>query len=348
MRVGLRALACAAAVSMVFAMASCTAGDPDPTPTTGETPVVSDTDAPTPSESATPTDDPTGTETPIPHPTPSTTMAGVSATGGFGEEPEVTVPDPWAITTTQWQVLVQGTGSVVATTGLVQANYYGVNARTGVVFDESYTGGKPVTLDMRQIIPGWIKACTDQKVGSRLLVAITGADGYDSIGGNESVGIEIDDTLVFVIDIVQTEIPVSTGTPVTVTNPDLPTVEGESDHPTLNIPSQEAPTELVVQTLIKGQGPTVVAEDSIEVNYVEYVWATKSLVRQTYGYSPLTDLLSSTIPGWKEALVGQTVGSRVLLIVPPDKAYPEGNPDLGVAKGSTMVYLIDIMFAAQS
>jgi peptidylprolyl isomerase len=328
---------------MVFALASCTSGDPDPAPTDEDTPVVTATDTPTPTET------PTGTETPeVPAPTPSANMAGVSATGGFGEEPELTVPDPWGITSTQYKVLVQGKGPVVSDAGLVQVNYLGKNGRTGVVFDESYTKGAPVTLSLSQIIPGWVKALVGQRVGSRILVAIPGADGYDASGGRESAGILLGDTLVFVIDVVQAEVTVPTGTAVTVTNPDLPKVEGELDKPTLSFPGGNPPTDLVVQPLIKGEGAALVAEDYIEVNYVEYVWASRSLVRQTYGYSPLMDDLASTIPGWKEALVGQTVGSRILLIVPPAKAYPEGNPDLGVPVGSTMVYVIDIMFAAQS
>ena len=33
------------------------------------------------------------------------------------------------------------------------------------------------------------------------------------------------------------------------------------------------------------------------------------------------------IAGWDEGLVGQTVGSQVLLVVPPAKGYPQGSAD---------------------
>ena len=46
--------------------------------------------------------------------------------------------------------------------------------------------------------------------------------------------------------------------------------------------------------------------------------------------------------------VGQTVGSRVLLIVPPAQAYPSGNPRIDVKSGETMVYVIDILFSYEA
>jgi peptidylprolyl isomerase len=44
--------------------------------------------------------------------------------------------------------------------------------------------------------------------------------------------------------------------------------------------------------------------------------------------------------------VGQTVGSRVMLIVPPAMAYPDGNATPSIAKNETLVYVVDILFAA--
>ena len=71
-------------------------------------------------------------------------------------------------------------------------------------------------------------------------------------------------------------------------------------------------------------------------------------MKQTYGYSPLDGALSATIPGWQTGLVGQTVGSRVLLVVPAPQAYPSGNPRIDVKPGETMVYVVDILFAYET
>ena len=52
------------------------------------------------------------------------------------------------------------------------------------------------------------------------------------------------------------------------------------------------------------------------------------------------------IPGWDEALVGQTVGSQVLVIVPPNKGYgANGNPSGGIKGTDTLVFVVDILDA---
>ena len=52
------------------------------------------------------------------------------------------------------------------------------------------------------MVPGFSKGLTGQKQGSRVLIAMPGTDGYDSSGGNPQAGIEVGDTLIFVVDIV--------------------------------------------------------------------------------------------------------------------------------------------------
>ena len=52
----------------------------------------------------------------------------------------------------------------------------------------------------------------------------------------------------------------------------------------------------------------------------------------------------SVIAGWDEGLVGQTVGSQVLLVVPPDKGY--GPRTARRIKGTdTIVFVVDILDA---
>ena len=47
-----------------------------------------------------------------------------------------------------------------------------------------------------------------------------------------------------------------------------------------------------------------------------------------------------------KGLIGQTVGSRVLLIVPPADGYPDGNPRPKIEKGTTLVLVVDLLFTA--
>ena len=45
-------------------------------------------------------------------------------------------------------------------------------------------------------------------------------------------------------------------------------------------------------------------------------------------------------------LVGRRVGSRTLLVLPPDSGFPEGSNNPPVEKGDTVVYVVDLLFTA--
>ena len=56
--------------------------------------------------------------------------------------------------------------------------------------------------------------------------------------------------------------------------------------------------------------------------------------------------MGGVIAGWDEGLVGQTVGSQVLLVIPPEQGYgSEGNPDAGISGTDTLVFVVDILAA---
>ena len=53
------------------------------------------------------------------------------------------------------------------------------------------------------------------------------------------------------------------------------------------------------------------------------------------------------IKGWDTGLVGQTVGSRVLLVVPPADGYGSaGSAQAGINGTDTLVFVVDILAAA--
>jgi peptidylprolyl isomerase len=45
-----------------------------------------------------------------------------------------------------------------------------------------------------------------------------------------------------------------------------------------------------------------------------------------------------------KGLIGQTVGSRVLLVIPPADGYPDGNATPSVKPGENLVILVDLLF----
>src|SRR3712207_1903093 len=138
-----------------------------------------------------------------------------------------------------------------------------------------------------------------------------GSDGYDASGGNAQAGIEVGDTLVFVVDIVDVQLSEPSGEKVTP-KAGLPTVSGALDKPTITIPKSDPPSKLVVQPLIKGTGKKVGASDTITFNYRWQAWGDGRVIEQSYGDKPASYQLSGLLPGMQKGLEGQPVGSRVL------------------------------------
>ncbi len=49
------------------------------------------------------------------------------------------------------------------------------------------------------------------------------------------------------------------------------------------------------------------------------------------------------IPGWDQGVVGMQAGGRRELIVPPALGYGEASPGPGIARGDTLVFVVDLL-----
>lgn len=310
-----------------------------------ETPPASPSASAT-SPSATPSKaTPSATPTPKPKPIKaSDSFDKVSVSGAFGEAPKVKVDSPWAIDKTRTKVLEPGKGPVVGEGQSVEVNYYGVNGRTGKKFDESFSRGQPIAFSLAQVVPGFSKGLVGQRQGSRVLIAMPGKDGYDAMGGNPQAGIKVGDTLIFVVDLVDVQLPGPEGAAVQPKE-GLPTVTDKGGRPEVTIPESAPPTSLQVQPLIKGKGKKVGANDTITFNYMWVRWSDGKVLEQTYGGKAATTELSGLLPGMVKGLTNQTVGSRVLLVIPPADGYPDGNATPSIKPGETLVLVVDLLFA---
>jgi len=277
---------------------------------------------------------------------PSTTLDPIKVTGSYGAAPKISFKAPYRIQKTRVKVLHMGNGATVPGKAPVTVDYYGVDGRTGKVFDESFSKGKaPATFSLSGVIPGFAKGLQGQKVGSRVLIGITGPDGYDQSGGNAQGGINVGDTLLFVADIIATQLPGPVGKAV-APPAGLPKVTDANGVPSISVPKTAPPTKLTTQVLIKGTGAKVAKTEQVTTNSLGVNWSDGKPVFSTYGSTtgPDTTALTATLPGLATALTGQTVGSRVLVIIPPDQGYPTGNATPSVAPKTTLVFVVDILF----
>lgn len=118
--------------------------------------------------------------------------------------------------------------------------------------------------------------------------------------------------------------------------------------PTVTIPATAAPKALTEQVLINGTGAPVVAGDTLIANYVGETWATKpNVFDSSFSRGEPAGFIigeGQVIPGWDKTLVGQKLGSRMLLTIPPADGYgASGNSQAGITGTDTLVFVVDLI-----
>ena len=285
----------------------------------------------------------------------SDTYTAVTATGAFGKAPTVTIPAKTGSGPLTTKTLIQGSGATLTTSEGLVGNYvaYDWTGKTHKLLGSSYTTGTP-SLFTGQLLPGLETALIGKKLGSRVLAVIPPVDGFGT-SGNSEAGIGKTDTLVFVIDLDSsfnasgvpgTQASNGGGTLPTVTAPAAASTAG----PTVKIPAKvTAPKTLQVKTLIKGTGAVVKKGQNLAVQYTGVNWRTGQVFDSSWSRStPFTVVIGEgqVIKGWDTGLVGQTVGSRVLLVIPPADGYgTAGSSQAGIKGTDDLVFVVDILAA---
>lgn len=130
----------------------------------------------------------------------------------------------------------------------------------------------------------------------------------------------------------------------------LPKISGDfGTKPAIEFPDSSAPEGLRVRVLTEGDGAEVEPGNEIEVNYLGQVWGG-SVFDNSYDRGQALTFpigVGMVIGGWDDGLVGRTVGSRVLLSIPPEHGYgPRGVPQVGIKGSDTLVFVVDIVGAS--
>jgi len=280
----------------------------------------------------------------------SSAVLPVTVTGNPGEKPTVTVTKPVAVKASRTAIVTPGTGPKTAKGDTITLDYVVLNGRSGAEIETSY-GKTPVSLvlDPKQATPVLVKSLTGVPVGSRVLVAVAPKEGLASSG--QVPDLKKSDTLLFVVEVTGASKPLARAEGDAVPPvAGLPTATlGKKGAPTIAIPKSDPPSTLIVQPLIKGTGPVVQKGQTVTVQYVGVVWASGKTFDSSWSRGKPVGFAigtGSVIPGWDEGLVGQTVGSQVLLVIPPDKGYgASGNSQAGIAGTDTLVFVVDILAA---
>lgn len=299
----------------LLALAACGTGTTDTSTT-----AASSVSGSAPASSAAPT---LGPEVPgatvVAKPVPKGELP--TASGGFGDKPTLTFPKSDPPPSLQRTILKEGDGRETVAGDFLVTNYLG-QIWNGEVFDNSYDR-KATTqfqIGVGKVVSGWDVGLVGVKIGSRVLLSLPPADGYGA-AGNSGAGIGGEDTIVFVVDIVDAIGAEQGGQadakPQTVPE-GLPTVKGElGKMPTITIGEAKPPTANKVVVLAKGTGDVVAEGGKVLAQYTTIGWDGSAQgaswpAGQGTGPEELQVQTGSPLAG----LVGVPIGSRVLLLIP--------------------------------
>jgi peptidylprolyl isomerase len=263
----------------------------------------------------------------------------VTVTGDFAEKPEVTFDAGLDSKTTERSVVIEGDGDLVLEGDDVLVQFTILNGGTAESIDgTSYTEGEEAQFPIDDtLLPGLVKTIECSTVGSRVVGVIPPAEAFAK-AGSPDLGIGADDDIVFVVDVVSILAPL---TPAEWTE-NVPDVTFADDGaPTVTLPATEAPTELMATVLVEGDGAVVASTDTVTLDYQGTSWTTGEMFDQSFGKTPAVLPADAYVPGFSAALIGSTVGSTLLVVIPPEFAYGT-DPAAHELGGQTLVFVIKV------
>jgi peptidylprolyl isomerase len=258
----------------------------------------------------------------------------VTADGAFGEAPNATFEVPVETDELQRSILIEGDGDATEPGDVVDVVITMYNATSG-----EQLVSQPASLGVgdSSLLVGFTAAVDCVPIGSRTVTVAPAEDVYGE-QGNESIGVAPGEAVVIVADITGLT---EQATPSEWTE-NVPEVTFNGDEaPTVVIPDTEPSPELQLKVLEEGDGDTVAAGDQVSVKYQGLNWATKEIFDQSYPGEATTFGTDQVIAGFGAALVGQKVGTKLIVTIPPEFGYgtDAGAHELG---GQTLVFVVEI------
>ena len=270
----------------------------------------------------------------------------VEISGPIDDEPNADIRTPLRASAERFVDVETGQGTPITTENqLVVLDFTLFSGETGEnlvssPYDGELTRITPMT-QWTQLIPGLGNALHCATEGTRVVVTVP-PGGIDPEAAS-GLGVADDASSVAVVDVRKVYLPAADGAAQFNADRGVPTVVRAPDgRPGIIVPDAVAPSEVIVQTLLKGDGPEVTGDVPVRVHYTGVTWDERTVFDTSWDGEARPLELDAMIPGFAEALRGQTVGSQVLAVIPPDQGY--GDQGSGsVPPDATLVFVIDIL-----
>lgn len=270
-------------------------------------------------------------------------MDNLKVTGEFGSKPTLDFSSPLAAKEIETKVLKEGNGPAVVGKQYVRFDYTILNGTTKESLGQSTYDG---ALGEAQFLTTgtMVDIChglTGVKEGSR--VAILVPAGVASTEDTDQL--KKTDAVLFVLDLHKVYLQTTTGN-VRATESGMPTVVFAPDGtPGVTVPKTTAPKSFKLNTLLDGSGDAIKLGDTVTLNYSGFLWESGEVFDSSWANGKpeqfqITE--GGLIQGFVKALVGAKLGSKAIVVIPPDLGYGEqGNST--IPGGATLVFVIEVL-----
>jgi len=288
----------------------------------------------------------------------SSSSAGSSSSGGLGPDgvhvsgavgTSATVKFDGKITdsSSTTKVLSTGDGAKLGVGDSAVIHTVLADGSTQKTVENTYTEKRPALVTVTSQTPQLFRdALVGKTVGSRVLVYAPASQVFNGTP-DPSSGIGSNDVLAVVVDIVDQPL----------TGPDGSTHQPPAWAPKIQTDSKgvsgldfagtpKPDGRLHVAVLRKGTGATVKKGQLLGVKYFGAVYKGKKPFDQNFDGAPVGFPIGvqQVVPGWDKTLVGQKVGSEVVLQIPPEDGYGK-KAQQNIPANSTLYFVVDILSA---
>jgi peptidylprolyl isomerase len=115
--------------------------------------------------------------------------------------------------------------------------------------------------------------------------------------------------------------------------------------PTVAVPTEDPPTNLLLDDIDEGTGPVAVSGSTVQVHYVGVAWSTKAEFDSSWDRGDHFSFVlgkGQVIAGWDQGVLGMRVGGRRRLTIPPSLGYGATGAGLFIKPNETLVFVVDL------
>ena len=277
---------------------------------------------------------------------PGSASEAISVSGEFGAALELDAATPITSDALQRSVLQAGAGETIAAGDVFVGR---LNIFVGSTGDPYAQDPTRMVFDTQELAPWYFDTIRCGHAGERIASVVPAVDMLGE-GGGAPAGIADDDTMVVVVDL---RAVLSAGSGQAEGAPQelpagIPGLVLDADGaPAATLgPEVAAATEPAAAAAIVGTGARVRATDTVLVHSRTVIARTGEIVEDTWGTGPISLPLPEALPGLRDGIVGQTVGSRLVIVLPPGAGYtPTDLEALGYQANDVMVSVVDLLDA---